>query len=113
MMARPHEERTARLEGAYEQVADRLNSLDRNVGELRREMHDGFARADERLDAKFGALDMKFGGLFGVLDAKIDSQAVSLRSEMQATTRLLITAMTGQTALIIGAVVAVALAMHR
>jgi len=90
-MARPHEERTSRLEGAYEQVADRLNSLDANMAELRRELRSemtaGFASAGEGLTA--------------------------LRSEMSASYRSLIVAMTGQTALIIGAVIGVAFVMHR
>ena len=80
MTPQPHEERTSRLEGAYEQVADRLNSLDANLAGLRLELRDGLG---------------------------------TLRSEMTAGHRSLIVAMTGQTALILGAVIGVAFAMHR
>ncbi|MGC8486051.1 MAG: hypothetical protein ACP5O6_10555 [Candidatus Baltobacteraceae bacterium] len=105
MMARPHEERTSRLEGAYEQVADRLNSLDANMAELRRELRDGLAAAGEGLTALRSEMSVGFGSAGEGLTA--------LRSEMSASYRSLIVAMTGQTALIIGAVIGVAFAMHR
>ena len=98
MTAQPHEDRTSRLEGAYEQVADRLNSLDANLSELRRELRDSLGGLRTEMNAGFGSAGE---GL------------TALRSEMSAGYRSLIVAMTGQTALIIGAVIGVAFAMHR
>lgn len=54
------ETRVSRLEGAYEQVADRLNamdrrldSMDRHIADLRQETHQGFAAVDRRIEQRF------------------------------------------------------------
>jgi hypothetical protein len=54
MSAQPIDVRLASLEGAYLQVSDRLNSIDRRL--------DGF---EQRVDARFHALESK-------IDAKVD-----------------------------------------
>ena len=59
MPASPMENRMGRLEGAYEQVSQRLTSID--------------ARFDA-IDRKFSALDAKIDQRFSTLDAKIDQR---------------------------------------
>ncbi len=60
MTAQPWEAGLARLEGAYAQVADRLNSIDARFAQI-----DGrFAQIDTRfaqIDGRFAQVDMRFG----------------------------------------------------
>ena len=109
MTAQPHEERTSRLEGAYEQVADRLNSLDANLAGLRLELRDGLGELRSEMTAGLAAA----GESRTALRSEMNVGLGTLRSEMSAGYRSLIVAMTGQTALILGAVIGVAFAMHR
>ncbi|MHB8461057.1 MAG: hypothetical protein ACYDA1_00270 [Vulcanimicrobiaceae bacterium] len=126
MTAQPHE--------------DRLTSLDANVAGLRVEMRGGFARIDERfariderfvhVDERFDRMDEKFDRKLELLDAKIDARHDSLRTEMNdgfvrtdkkidtlqfemhATFRTMIGWMAGQTAIIVGSIIAVAFVLH-
>jgi predicted nuclease with TOPRIM domain len=77
--AHPLEIRLARLEGAYEQIADRLNGIDHRLESLEKKI-------DQKMDTRFGELDKK-------IDANL---------------RTVITWMLGQTAVILGAVAAFA-----
>jgi len=54
-MTIPVDERMARLEGSYEQIRDRLNSIDGRLASI---------------DARFAQID----GRFAALEAKIDSR---------------------------------------
>ena len=83
--AQPLESRLARLEGAYEQVADRLNGL------------------EQRMSAGFAQVDARF--------AQVDVRFVQLEQKIDANLRTTITWMLGQTAVILGAFAAFAL--HR
>ena len=56
MSAQPLEIRMAHLEGAYEQINERLRSIEGRL-ETR------FDGLDRRIDARFDALDTKFTGL--------------------------------------------------
>jgi hypothetical protein len=73
----------ARLEGAYVQIADRLNGMDHRI--------EGF---EQRVDARFAQVDARLGQI----EKKIDSH---------------ISWMLGQTAVILGALVTLAFALHR
>ena len=61
------EERIARLEGSYEQIRDRLNSIERTMdarfGELAGQMNSRF----DQMDARFGLIDTRFMWLTGVV----------------------------------------------
>jgi hypothetical protein len=46
--AEPLEIRMARLEGAYEQIADRLNGIDHRIGAF-----------EQKVDARFGQVDLR------------------------------------------------------
>ncbi len=46
----------ARLEGAYEQISDRLNSIDVRLGSI-----------ETRLDQRFAAMDQKFLWVIGLV----------------------------------------------
>jgi hypothetical protein len=81
--AEPLEARMARLEGAYEQIADRLNGIDHRIGAF-----------EQKVDARFGQVDLRLLEL----ERKIDSNL-----------RTMITWMLGQTAVIIGSMAALAL----
>lgn len=52
MSAQPLDVRIASLEGSYQQVSDRLNSIDRRL--------DGF---EQKVETRFSALDSKLDGL--------------------------------------------------
>jgi hypothetical protein len=89
MSANPLEIRLARLEGAYEQIADRLNGIDHRIESL-----------EQRVDLGFAELTGRFDSRLGKLDGKID-----------ANMRTTITWMLGQTAVILAAMAA--LTLHR
>ena len=80
MTAQPFEIRIARLEGALEQLPERMN-------DLRSEVNARFGQVDRRLDG---------------IDAKIDGNL-----------RTMINWMIAQTAAILGALAAVAYALHK
>jgi len=53
----------ARLEGAYEQISDRLNSIDARLGSLETRIDQRFAAMEQR----FAALDQKFLWVIGLV----------------------------------------------
>lgn len=63
MTAQPWEPRVSRLEGAFEQIADRLNSMDGRIERLE-------AKIDTKIDALRGAVE----GRFERLEAKVDGR---------------------------------------
>ena len=60
------EERTAKLEGALEQIDKRLSNVEVIVQDMRNEMHELYRDLDQKIDTKIGELDKKF-------TAKIDT----------------------------------------
>ena len=88
MMAQPLEPRLSRLEGAFEQIVERLGDtnarletldqkMELNFHALLTTMDTRFAAMDTRfsaLERKFIALDDKFETKFTALDRKIDSR---------------------------------------
>ncbi len=70
------EERVSKLEGAYEQVDERLGDLT-----------EAMARVDTKVDAQRAAMDARFDALRSDMDARFDAQRaemVALRSDMDA-----------------------------
>ena len=59
------EQRLSRLEGAYEQVNERLGDLSRDYAALRREMHEGDAALRAEMNAGFADLNDKIDRLRG------------------------------------------------
>jgi len=66
------EARIAHLEGAYDQISDRLNSIDRRLDGLETKVDAKIGGLDSKIDARFGELDAKIDGLDVKFDAKID-----------------------------------------
>lgn len=62
MSAQPFEIRMAHLEGAYEQISERLGGIDGRLTAL-----------DQKIDSRFDTLDKKIESRFDTLDRKIDT----------------------------------------
>lgn len=62
MSAQPLEIRMAHLEGAYEQISERLRGIEGRLTGL-----------DQKIDSRFDSLDQKIDSRFGSLDRKIDT----------------------------------------
>jgi len=67
------EERTAKLEGALEQIDKRLSNVEVIVQDMRNEMHELYRDLDQKIDTKIGELDKKFTAKIDSLDKKIDT----------------------------------------
>jgi len=87
----------ARLEGAYEQIADRLNGIDHRIDSFEQKVDARFAQVDSR----FAQVDSRF--------AQVDSRLLALEKKIDSNLRTIITWMLGQTAVILGSVAAFAL----
>jgi predicted PurR-regulated permease PerM len=87
LSAQPVEVQMARLEGAYVQIADRLNGMDHRI--------EGF---EQRVDARF---------------AQVDTRLERLEKKIDSNLKTIISWMLGQTAVILGALVTLAFALHR
>ena len=69
MSAQPWEARLAHLEGAFVQVGDRLNTIDRRIESLEDRMESRFSRLEATLEARFGQIDQRFMWLIGIVVA--------------------------------------------
>jgi tetrahydromethanopterin S-methyltransferase subunit G len=63
MSAQPVDARIAHLESSFEQVGNRLNSIDRRLDSLEHRIDAGF----NTVDARFNALDARFNWLIGIV----------------------------------------------
>jgi hypothetical protein len=86
MSAQPLDIRLSALEASVEHLNGAYEQIDKRLGDLRSEMNIGFARADQRFEA---------------IDRKIDGNL-----------KTLIGWMLGQTAVVVGAIVSLALALR-
>jgi tetrahydromethanopterin S-methyltransferase subunit G len=62
--------RMARLEGAYEQITQRLGTIETRLDSLEVRMETRFAGVEARfngIDAKFNGIDAKFNWVIGIL----------------------------------------------
>ncbi|HUZ48288.1 MAG TPA: hypothetical protein VMW12_00965 [Candidatus Dormibacteraeota bacterium] len=76
MSAQPLEIRMAHLEGAYEQIAERLTGIDRRLDSFEHKMEARFTQIDGRfgqiesrfiqIDGRFAQIDRKFMWLIGL-----------------------------------------------
>ena len=74
MSAQPLEIRLAHLEGAYEQISERLGGVDGRLTALDQKIDSRFDRLDEKIDQKIGALDQKMDSRFDAFEKKTDSR---------------------------------------
>ena len=88
----PVVERVSRLEGAYEQVTERLNDLTQAVTNVHNEVHEVETRLSEKIDVETKALNAKIDAQ----NEKIDR----LRSEMHRQTVLVVGLLGGLMALL-------------
>ncbi len=75
MSAQPLEIRMAHLEGAYEQISERLNGIDGRLTALDQKIDARFDAFERKMDARFGTVDLRFGTVdlrFETIDRKID-----------------------------------------
>ena len=73
-------ERVSRLEGAYDQVNERLGDLTQAMTNLYNEVHE----VETRLTAKIDAQGKEFRAEVQALDAKIDSKVDALTAKIEA-----------------------------
>ena len=96
------------LNGAYEQI-------DKRLGDMRSDMVAGFVRIDQRLDVMDRRYDLRFEGTENALkaiDAKFEGKFDKLDSKVDASVRMLVTWMLGNTGIVLGAIAAVAFLKH-
>lgn len=67
MSATPIDSRLAHLEGAYDQISDRLNSIDRRFDGVERKLDDLSRRIESIRDALVARMDRQFLWLLGVM----------------------------------------------
>jgi tetrahydromethanopterin S-methyltransferase subunit G len=96
MTAQPWDPRLARLEGIYEQVDKRLDSLDRRLDSVRVELKVEIAGVRTDLGTEFGSLRTEITGLrtdystqIGQLRAHVDGQITRLDRKITVQNRLL------------------------
>lgn len=61
----------AHLEGAYEQISERLGGIDGRLTALDQKIDSRFDRLDEKIDQKISALDRKMDSRFDGFDKKL------------------------------------------
>ncbi|HEY5340016.1 MAG TPA: hypothetical protein VIK27_03230 [Candidatus Aquilonibacter sp.] len=59
--------RLAHLEGAYDQISDRLNGMDRRFESLERKLDDFARSTDVRFDSLVSRMDRQFFWLMGIM----------------------------------------------
>jgi hypothetical protein len=99
--AQPLEQRISRLEGAYEQTADRLNGIEQRMTAGFAQVDLRFVQLEQRMDSRFAQVDTRF--------AQLDARFSRLNEKIDTNLRTMITWMLGQTAVILGAFAAFAL----
>ncbi len=72
MPSSPSETRMARLEGAYEQVSQRLMNIDPR-----------FDGVDRKIDSRFDALDKKIDAVRDVLEKKLDKKIDAVSESLE------------------------------
>ncbi len=124
------------MRSGFERIDERFVRIDErfaHIDEQFAHIDERFEGIDERflrVDGRFDRMDAKFDRKLELLDAKIDARHDSLRAEMNdgfvrsdkkidtlqfemhATFRTMIGWMAGQTAIIVGSIIAVAFVLH-
>jgi tetrahydromethanopterin S-methyltransferase subunit G len=90
MSAQPLEIRMAHLEGAYEQISERLRGIDGRLTALDQKIDSRFDRLDQKIDQKIGALDQKMDSRFDTFDKKLTTIMVTYLGTSAALTAAII-----------------------
>jgi hypothetical protein len=98
MSTRPLEIRMAHLEGAAEQISDRLNGIDGRLTALDQKIDTRFDAFERKMDARFGTVDRRFE----TIDRKIDIMGGRF-----------MVAILGSNAAVLAAIVGAILTIHR
>ena len=72
------ETRMSRLEGAYEQTADRLNSMDGRLSSIDGKIDTRYDALDHKIDTRYGALDHKIDVKFNLLAGMLASSWITI-----------------------------------
>ena len=88
----------AHLEGAYEQISDRLNGIDGRLTALDQKIDTRFDAFERKMDARFGTVDRRFE----TIDRKIDIMGGRF-----------MVAILGSNAAVLAAIVGAILTIHR
>lgn len=96
-VSQPLEHRIARPEASVEHLNGAYEQIDKRLGDLRSDTVAGFVRVDQHFDS---------------LEAKLESKYDKLDSKMDASVRMLVTWMIGNTGIILGAIATVAFLRH-
>lgn len=113
-MSQPLEHRIAALEASVEHLNGAYEQIDKRLGDFRADMVAGFAGVDHRFDAMERRSDLRFEVIedrFEALEVKFEKYD-KLDSKMDASVRVLVTWMIGNTGIVLGAIAAVAFLRH-
>ena len=91
MPASPLESRMARLEGTYEQVSQRLISIDPRFDGIDRKVDLRFDALDQKLDLRFDALGKKIDALREALEKKTDALDAKVDQRFMWTVGIVVT----------------------
>lgn len=108
MTAYPWEQRMSRLEGAFEQVVERLGDMSARLETLEIKV-DGNYHA---LDAKLSTLDAKFESKFTTMDANFESKFKTIDATVDSKFRFLVGLYVSSTLTIVVAVLATVLPLY-
>ena len=115
MSAQPLEVRMAHLEGAYEQISERLRGIDGRLTALDQKIDVRFDTLDQKIDVRFDTLDQKIDARFGWLDQKVDGKFNTVEAKFAAVDRKLTTILVAglsSNAVIVAAVIGAILSFH-
>ena len=119
MTAYPWEPRMSRLEGAFEQVVERLGDMNARLETLEMKTDGNYHALDEKISAldakfesKFAALDAKFESKFTALDAKFESNFTAMDSKFDSKFNFLVGLYVSSTLTIVAVVLAVVLPLY-
>ena len=125
------DERFARIDEQFVRIDERFLRVDERFDRMDAKFETKLELVDAKFETKLEIMDAKFDRKLELLDAKIDARHDSLRAEMNdgfvrsdkkidtlqfemhATFRTMIGWMAGQTAIIVGSIIAVAFVLHR
>lgn len=99
------EERISRLEGAYEQVDQRLGDLTQALGSLRQEMMGRFEALHSEATGEYTSLRSEMTEQFTTLRSETTEQFTALRSEMNSRFNILLVVGAGAWVTTVGLIV--------
>jgi len=120
----------SRLEGAFEQVVERLGdmnarlemlemktdgnyrALDEKISALDAKVESKFAAMDSRFESKFAAADSKVESKFAAMDSNFDSKFAAMDSKFDSKFRFLVGLYVSSTLTILAAVLATVLPLY-